>query len=308
MPKIRLDQMPLDRRNQARGGQAVVNKREIDPNVIGEIKQRHGSERQEANTPALGLIAEGAKSYITAQRATTISGDFTALFNLKWGTLAEDGDYPILTLRAGITDAHYYQLTLNKTGDDLKFKIWARNADTTESVLSSALTANSSGGVAFKRTGNVLTVELNGTAIATESDISAVSPTGPFYIDLLGTVQAVNGFGDKPAVGTTHPILSNFKLDATNISVSSGDDVTRTAGDYDFHWKLDGAHEAGYIPADTGTNRLSAVPSAPLVSSNALHFNGTSGALLVRHTADLDYYYSTFLNDNASGTFGFQIE
>jgi len=308
VPKIRLDQMPLDRRTQARGGQAIVNKREIDPNVVGEIKQRHGSEREAAADSALGLIAEGKTSYITSEQPVALTGNFTALFNLKWGTLAEEGDYPILTLRASTADSHYYQLSLNRTAEDLKFKITVKDGDSSTSTLSSALTVNSSGGIAVKRVSNALTVELNGTDIATDADMAADAPTGPFFIDLLGTVQGVNSFGDKPVVGTTHPILSNFKLDGTSISVSSGDDTSRVAGDYDYHWKLDGEYSPEYIPANTGTNPLLAIPSAPAIQNSLLRFNGTTGAGVVRHTPDLDYYFDTYINSPNAGTFGFYIK
>ena len=313
MPKIRLDNLPLDQRQQARGGQAIVNKREVDPTTIGSIQARHGSVRDTAADSAQGLIAEGSRTYITSEQTFVATGNFTALFNLKWGTLATAGNYPILTLRAGTADSHYYQLSLNRTGEDLKFRMSARDADSTESTLSSALTPNSSGGVALKRVGNVMTIELDGTIIATDSDMSASAPTGPFYIDLLGTVDALNGFDGKPSIGYTNPILSNLHLENTDISVSANDDANREANGYDFHWKLDGSHAVGYIPSDTPSsgntvNVLSGVPSTPVVSSNALRFNGKAGNLLIRHTPDMDVYYSTILNSTATGTFGFQIE
>jgi len=290
------------------GGQAIVNKREIDPNTPGVLKQRHGSERQEVADTALGLISEGKTSYITSEQPIALTGDFTALFNLKWGTLAEEGDYPILTLRASTNDSHFYQLSLNRTGENLKFKITAEDGDSAEFALSSALTVNSSGGIAFKRTSNALTLELNGTDIATEADMSAAAPTGPFFLDLLGTVQGLNGFADKPIISSTHPVLSNLRLDNTNISVASGDDAVREAGDYNYHWKLDGTYETGYIPADTGTNPLLGIPSAPVVQDSALRFNGVAGTLVVRHTPDLDYYFETYVNNPNTGKFGFQIE
>lgn len=309
MPKVRLDQLPLDRRTQAMGGQAIVNKREIDPNTLGEITQRHGSEREAIADTALGLISEGKTSYITSEQPIALSGDFTALFNLKWGNLAEDGSYPILTLRAGTADTHYYQLVLNKSAENLIFKIYSRDGDSTVTDDSSVLTANSSGGIAFKRTGNALTLELNGTDISNDlTDISGSAPTGPFFLDLLGTVQGLNSFADKPTISGTHPVLSNLRLDDTNISVASGDDTTRTAGDYNYHWKLDGTYEAGYIPADTGTNPLLAIPSAPVVQGSALRFSGTAGALVIRHTPDLDYYFETYVNNPNTGKFGFQVE
>ena len=311
MPKIRLDQLPLDRRTQARGGQAVVNKREVDPNVVGEIKQRHGSIRASAGDNALGLIAEGKTSYITSEQPIALTGDFTALFNLKWGNLAEDGNYPILTLRAGTTDHHFYQVALNKTGENLIFKIYAQDADSEVTDDSSVLTANSSGGIAFKRTGNALTLELNGADDFSDdlTNITGSIPTGPFYIDLLGTVQGVNSFTDKPTVSGTHPVISNFRLDPSNISVSDNDDESRTnEGNYDYHWKLDGSQPAGFIPADTTNGNLLAIPSPPVVQGGSLKFNGESGGLVIRHTPDLDYYFDTYINSPNTGLVGFQVE
>ena len=293
------------------GGQAIVNKREVDPVSLGEIKHRHGSVREDIGDTALGLISEGSVSYITSEQPLDLSangGTFTALFNLKWGTLAEEGNYPILTLRRNTTNTNWYQLYLNRTGDDLKFGINCADDVALTPVLSSALTPNSSGGVAFRRTGNTLAVLLNGVSIGAIDDMSAGAPSGPFYLDLLGSVAGINGLIEKPNTGGTQPVISNLKLDTESFTVADGDDAIRGADSYDFQWKLDGTYEAGYIPADVGTNPLLSIPSAPVVQGSALRFSGTTGALIVRHTPDLDYYFQTYFQSPNRGEFGFQIE
>lgn len=313
MPKIRLDTLPLDQRQQAMGGQAIVNKREVDPVSLGEIKHRHGSVREAAGDSALGLISEGNVSYITSEQPVDLSansGAFTALFNLKWGTLAEEGNYPILTLRAGTANTHWYQLYLNRTGDDLKFGLRAADSavGTAQLQQTGTLTANSSAGIALKRVANRLSVFVDGVEKGYIADVSGDSPTGPFYIDLLGSVAGINGLIEKPNTGGTQPIISNLKLDSESLTVDSGDDAIRDADSYDFQWKLDGTYEAGYIPADVGTNPLLSIPSAPVVQGSALRFSGTAGALIVRHTPDLDYYFQTSLQSPNTGEFGFQVE
>ena len=304
MPNIRLDNLPLHRRDQAVGKQAVVNKRDTDPNNVGELSRRHGSERKDVGDQALGIIAEGNLAYYAGSRLIA-DDDFTFLFNLKWDDLSQSGEYPLLTLRAGIEDANFLQLSLYKLGEVTAFRIAAKGTSTKVEATSNAIQTFSSGGLTFTRSVDTFYLKLNGTTVISTRSFASDPPTGPFHLDLLGTKVGINSFQDKPIVSGTHPIVSNLKYVE---QPWAGDASDRTNDGWTLHWKLDGEFSPSFIPSEKDDNALSAIPSAPVVYDGGLRCNGSSGALLIRHTPDMDVFYSSLLNPSSASEFGFHIE
>jgi hypothetical protein len=307
LPNLRIDQLPLDPRQLALGKAALVTRSEVDPVDVGYVQQRHGSIRQSSGVNALGIMAEGARAHFTGSTWLT-NGDFTALFNLAWDDLAQAGSYPILTLRAGVTDDNWIQLNLTRSGADLTFRLDVKGATGVVTASSATLTANSSAGLAVVRSGNNVKLVQDGVEVIAPLNFAADAPTGSLYLDLLGSVAGLNGLLDKVLISGVPPVMSNLKYDATAQTVVLGDAEDRAIGTYDLHWLLDGDFPLGHIESEFGDFVLSGVPTAPEFYGSNTHFNGASGTALIKHTPDLDTYYSSILNPSSASTFGFHIE
>ena len=311
MPKIRLDQLPLDLRKQATSGEGIVNKREIEPSVQGALQLRTGSERQDEFDKALGVVAEGDGTYLkwTKPFIPTAGSEFTMGFTVSIGDLAEDGSYPLLVVHKDTTDNDVLvRVDLKRASGSLTLVLTAKGASTSAVTCNIAATKDTDINVAIRRDDNLYTIT-DGSNTATVNDGSGTY-TGPYNVDILGTNLA--SVTAKPRVGGKHPVLNNLFL-STNVSATIGtvlgDRVTNpSAAGTVGHWNLDGSRDIDFVNADAGTGGIVGTPAIPARLTSGLYFTGLRTAARIEHTSVLDGYWQTPTTEPTTDTFGIHIE
>jgi len=298
MPNVRIDRTPLGRNTAG----ALYERKEVAPDSQLELERRHGSLRQSRRGAALGITVPG-DGYMELDIDIDSSGGLTMPLSLASGDItAATGTYPIINLDDSATGSHY-RVYLERTDESTySLVLAATNQTPTTQTDSFAVTPSTAYDLVLRLTGTTLSIT-DGT------DTATITLSGTYTDDWKLRLLGREDFSKPESV---HPVISGFGYTQSYIADESTVLGVRAPASILSYWYLDGRNAGAVIPdsINTGNGRrwLNGYPAHPVLRDSTLTFPGTQGAMLVRHTGEMDRYFQTLARSTAEDSWSVYIE
>lgn len=306
---LNLARLPMNRALAALGGEAILERRETDPDEINFIGRRKGTVRSLRRAYALGMRAYSPASHGHTRKKVSISADGTLSFSIYVGDVLVAGEYPILCLSNGdgsLNDSH--QIILARVGSVLGLQM--RSTDNAGNVTTSvgfAVTARSRVHLVWRINTTAETMALNagGDSAGTDSlNYAGLAGTfsNAYYIQALGAdAYTAKVDVDPPRIDNLSFIPSYYGTPADLLGV-------RGAGSPTLVFDLSQAAEATQSTGSDTSNWFFRHPAAPALAGGKLRLGGRSGSFRIKHNPELERFWSTELRSVAETEFCFIIK
>lgn len=307
---VRLDELPMLRRTQAKGGSGLLLRQEVTPDTTLNLERRPGYVRTARRADSLGATMDGdsATARWTRDGNITVSSDLTIGFSVRVGDILDaTGEVVLLDLSRTDGDAFQVKLVRDATGLLLRAQVY-ENGTTNVSVDTGYTATGADIHVALRFTASSSLIEFD-----TSGDLTSDLSVSAAALTLDTTAYQLSLLGDRSKT-TPKPlhrpcVISNVVRYDSRISDVSTILNTRTpAGSPVDHYKLDG--DDGLFDTNDGSaaTLLLPHPSPPVLHDGLLQFNGRSSALRVELTAKVEQLFATKLRSVADTGFSFYLK
>lgn len=304
-----MSRLPMNRAAAAQGGEALFEKREVDPDEYNFSGRRTGTLRSARRAYALGARAYSEASHLHSRKKLSTAANATFPLSIYTGDVLVDGEYPLAALSVGnATNNDSHQVILKRLSG--VYSIRLRSQDGGGAALTSAgftITARTRLHLVWRidTTAKTMALTVGGDASGTDS-LNYAALVGAFsnsyYLSILG------GDSWTSKVAADPPRVDNLSFIASYYATPNDLLGTRGIGSPALIFRLDqGGDAVQSTGSDTG-NWLFRHPASPAIIGGQLRLGGRSGAFRIAHNPELEEFWSTELRSVADTNFSFLIK